>query len=203
MRAAWCKNWRRAASRCPRAAGHGRCRRHRFVDGPWSTRPTKTPACRSAWARPSQAQRGGAHDANYCCWGMNAPWRAGSCAGRNRHGLRLPGGRAELAWPARCTRWSACAACTKRRVNILRPFRLANVHLLFGDGMAMLCQRCSVRGHHRGGAATAVPWRGATSWPWGRLVAPMALSGEPADVAGDRQNPCTDWKLVPRPAFSP
>jgi protein-L-isoaspartate(D-aspartate) O-methyltransferase len=75
----------------------------------------------------------------------------------------------------------------KARDN-LRPFRLANVHLLFGDGMAGLCQRRTLCGiiAAAGGEALPQPWLEQLA-VGGRLVAPMVTAaGQQALVVVDK-----------------
>ncbi|HEY0200701.1 MAG TPA: protein-L-isoaspartate(D-aspartate) O-methyltransferase [Burkholderiaceae bacterium] len=65
----------------------------------------------------------------------------------------------------------------KARAN-LRPFRLANVHLLFGDGMAGYAKGAPYAGiiAAAGGEALPQAW-GEQLAMGGRLVAPMAVAG--------------------------
>jgi protein-L-isoaspartate(D-aspartate) O-methyltransferase len=79
---------------------------------------------------------------------------------------------------ARCTASSGCAACTTRHATTCARLRLANVHLLFGDGM---------QGYAKGAPyAAIIAAAGGEALPqaWcdqlavgGRLVAPMATCG--------------------------
>ena len=60
----------------------------------------------------------------------------------------------------------------------LRPFRLANVHLLFGDGMLGYAKGAPYAAIIAAAGGDAVPQAWCDQWAvGGRLVAPMALSG--------------------------
>ena len=128
-----------------------------------------------AWVRPSQAQRGGTHDRTTAGRGMCACRRRPGPGAGNRHRLRLPGGRAgRPGWRVRCTPSSACARCTKRRVNICARCAWPNVHLILGDGMLGYAAGAPYAASFLRQAATAChAVVRATGRRW-RLVAPMA-----------------------------
>ena len=64
----------------------------------------------------------------------------------------------------------------KARDN-LRPFRLANVHLMFGDGMLGYPSGAPLLRHHRCSRGILCPRRCDQLAVGGRLVAPMAVAG--------------------------
>ena len=154
----------------------GQVERHRFVDsalgnqayedtslpigmGQTISNPASLPACVRTVARRRSRAYG----------------RAGARAG-NRHGVWLPGGCVEFAGPRGLHTGAVRSPHEKARDN-LRPFRLANVHLMFGDGMLgyprgpLPAIIAAARGFCAPGVVRPVGGGG------GRLVAPMAVAG--------------------------
>jgi protein-L-isoaspartate(D-aspartate) O-methyltransferase len=157
---------RRARHRDPRVlAAMGAVERHRFVDSALVNQAyedTSLPiGLGQTISKPSVVAR-------MIELLLGGRWRRHGQAGpraRDRHRLRLPGRGAEPRG-ARSTASSACAACTNAREN-LRPLRLANVHLLFGDGMLGYAKGAPYAGIIAAAGGEAVPaMRGPISSPW-------------------------------------
>ncbi len=145
--------------RCARAARHGRGRATSLGrQRAGQPVPTKTPACRSGWARPSPSPASVARMIELLL-GAPAPERqaAGPSAGRacSRSAPAAATSAAVLSHVASggLQHRSGCAACTSGRATNLRHFRLATVHLDARRRHGRLRKGRTLCGHHRRGPA--------------------------------------------------
>ena len=167
-----------AARRC------GRCRATCSSTARWPRRPTKTPACRSAWGRRSPSPRWWRACSSLLHEGSRArAQRHARPRARDRHRLRLPDGAAGAAGAARDLDRAPASRCTTRRAPTWARMRAGHMRLVYGDGRLGHRAECALRQHHRRGRRQRPARRpGSSSWPsaagWWRRCEGRAGSGQ-------------------------
>ena len=143
----------------------GAVERHRFVDSALVIQAYEDTSLPMGWGRPSQTQCRGAHD------GAVAGCRdCSSAAGLGRVLEVGTGCGYQAAVLARLAREVYSierlrGLHEKARTN-LRPLRLANVHLILGDGMEGYAKGAPMPASSLRPAGHSCRWPGASNSPW-------------------------------------